>query len=220
MESKESMMRFGHRWLTAMRYPLALALLSLLVAVDGAQAHHVMGGGKPATLVEGLLSGLGHPVIGMDHLAFVIAVGLVAGIAGLSLLLPALFIAASAVGVALHVAGIELPKAELVVAASVLLVGALIAMDAKAAGRHWLWAALFGIAGLFHGYAYGESIFGAESTPLLGYLAGLVLVQAAIATGVALLARRDGAASLRTRLAGAAIAGVGIAVLAGQVLPA
>jgi hydrogenase/urease accessory protein HupE len=48
----------------------------------------------------------------------------------------------------------------------------------------------------------------------------LVLVQAAIATGVALLARRDGAASLRTRLAGAAIAGVGIAVLAGQVLPA
>ena len=40
------------------------------------------------------------------------------------------------------------------------------------------------------------------------------------ASSVALLARRDGAASLRTRLAGAAIAGVGIAVLAGQVLPA
>lgn len=213
-------MRVVHRWLTAMRYPLAHALLPLLWAVDGAQAHHVMGGGKPATLVEGLLSGLGHPIIGMDHLAFVIAVGLVAGMAGLNVLLPALFVAASAAGVALHVAGIELPKAELVVAASVLLVGALIAMDAKAAGRPWLWAALFAAAGLFHGYAYGESIFGAESTPLLGYLAGLVLVQAAIATGVALLARRGDAASLRTRLAGAAIAGVGIAVLAGQVLPA
>jgi urease accessory protein len=214
------MMRAGHRWLTATRYPAGLALLPLLVAVDGAQAHHVMGGGKPATLAEGLLSGLGHPVIGMDHLAFVIAVGLVAGMAGLNVLLPALFVAASAAGVALHVAGIELPKAELVVAASVLLVGALIAVDAKTAGRHWLWAALFGVAGLFHGYTYGESIFGAESTPLLGYLAGLVIVQAAIVTGVALLARLGGAASLRTRLAGAAIAGVGIAVLAGQVLPA
>jgi urease accessory protein len=199
---------------------LALALLPLLVGVDCAQAHHVMGGGKPATLAEGLLSGVGHPVIGMDHLAFVIAVGLAAGMAGLSVLLPALFVAASAAGVALHVAGVELPKAELVVAASVLLAGALIAMDVKATSRHWLWAALFAVGGLFHGYAYGESIFGAESTPLLGYLAGLVLIQAAIATGVALLARRDGAASLRTRLAGAAIAGVGIAVLAGQVLPA
>jgi urease accessory protein len=213
-------MQVGHRWMRATLHAAGLALAPLLAAAHGAQAHHVMGGARPVSLADGLLSGLGHPLIGVDHLAFVIAVGLVAGMAGLSLLLPALFVAASAVGVALHVTGIAVPRAELVVAASVLLAGALIALDAGIAGRYWLWAALFGVAGLFHGYAYGESIFGAESTPLSGYLAGLVIVQAAIATGVALLVRRDGAGGLRPRLAGAAIAGVGIAVLAGQMLPA
>ena len=41
-------------------------------------AHHVMGGLMPATFGEGILSGLGHPVIGLDHLAAVIAVGCLA----------------------------------------------------------------------------------------------------------------------------------------------
>jgi urease accessory protein len=214
------MMRAGERWLKVALSCGGLAVPLLIGATSAAQAHHVMGGRTPETMVQGLLSGLGHPIIGIDHLAFVIAVGLVAGMAGLSLVMPTLFIAASAAGVALHVAGVDLPKAELAVAASVLLVGALIAMDGKTAGRHGLWAALFAVAGLFHGYAYGESIYAAESTPLLGYLAGLVVVQATIATVVALLARQVGEGDLRTRLAGAAIAGVGIAVLAGQVLPA
>ncbi len=52
-------------------------------------AHHVMGGRMPATFAEGLLSGLGHPVIGIDHLAFIVAVGLAVGVAGLSLAMPA-----------------------------------------------------------------------------------------------------------------------------------
>jgi urease accessory protein len=32
-----------------------------------------------------------------------------------------------------------------------------------------LWMALFIVAGFVHGYAYGESIFGAESTSLIAY---------------------------------------------------
>ncbi|PKO63289.1 MAG: urease accessory protein UreJ, partial [Betaproteobacteria bacterium HGW-Betaproteobacteria-17] len=42
----------------------------LLVASTSALAHHPMGGMTPQTLSQGLLSGLGHPVIGLDHLAF------------------------------------------------------------------------------------------------------------------------------------------------------
>ena len=38
-------------------------------------AHHLMGGHTPATFGEGILSGLGHPVIGLDHFAAVVAVG-------------------------------------------------------------------------------------------------------------------------------------------------
>ena len=190
----------------------------MLAGVASAQAHHVMGGRVPATFAQGLFSGLGHPIIGIDHLAFLVAMGIVVGVAGLSLVIPLLFIIASALGVALHVSGITLPIAELVVATSVLVAGAAIATGGRP--RAWAWLALFSIAGLFHGYAFGESIFGAERTPLIAYLLGLVIVQGALATGVAMLSRRASADNVRPRLAGAVIAGIGIAVLAGQLFPA
>ena len=206
----------------------ALALALTLAGLATAHAHHVMGGQTPATFVQGLLSGLGHPVIGIDHLAFIVAMGVAVGVAGLSLAIPALFIVASALGVALHVRGIALPNVEFIVAVSVLLVGAAVASGRAMRTSGWTsgwtwtwgWAALFAVAGLFHGYAFGESIFGAEPTPLAAYLVGLVIVQGALATGVALIAQRSSAAAVQPRLAGAAIAGVGIAVLAGQLVPA
>jgi urease accessory protein len=191
----------------------------MLVAVTGlpAEAHHVMGGRTPSTLMEGFLSGLGHPVIGLDHLAFIVAMGVAVGVAGLNLAVPALFIVASAIGVAVHVRGVTLPDAEILVALSVVIAGAMIASGRSL--QALVWAALFVLAGLVHGYAFGESIFGAEASPLAGYLLGLVIVQVAVATAVALIARRSGAAATEPRLAGAAIAGIGIAILAGQLLP-
>lgn len=198
----------------------AFAFLTVLIAGMGtASAHHVMGGGLPTTFGQGFLSGLGHPVIGPDHLAFLIAVGIAVGVGGLSLALPIVFVAASAIGVALHVYGLELPGAELIIAASVVLAGFLIAR-----GRELplaAWAALFGVAGLAHGYAYGESIFGAEPTPLFAYLAGLVIVQSALTVGVAMLTRRSGAevSALAPRLVGAAIVGVGLTAMIGQLVP-
>jgi urease accessory protein len=194
-----------------------LAALALLTA-DPAFAHHVMGGRTPATFGEGLLSGLGHPVIGIDHLAFLVAVGVVAGLAGLNLLLPTLFVAASAIGVALHVKGVNIPGAEVMVAASVIVAGALVARGAVSSTA--LWGALFAAAGLVHGYAFGESIFGAETTPLAAYLIGLVVIQGALAIGIAALTRRLAADAIAPRLAGAAIAGVGLAVLVQQFVPA
>jgi urease accessory protein len=56
----------------------ALALLILAATGGGAEAHHAMGGTTPQTLAQGLLSGLAHPVIGLDHLAFTLAAGLLA----------------------------------------------------------------------------------------------------------------------------------------------
>ena len=197
----------------------ASSLALMLVAVTGlpAEAHHVMGGRTPATLMEGFLSGLAHPMIGLDHLAFIVAMGVAVGVAGLNLAVPALFIVASAIGVAVHVRGVTLPDAEILVALSVVIAGAMIASGRSL--QALVWAALFVLAGLVHGYAFGESIFGAEASPLAAYLLGLVIVQVAVATAVALIARRSGAAATEPRLAGAAIAGIGIAILAGQLLP-
>ena len=195
----------------------ALGLLLVAAAVVPAEAHHVMGGRTPSNFMEGFLSGLAHPVIGLDHLAFIVAIGVAAGVARLNLAIPALFIVASAIGVALHVRGVTLPIAELLVALSVVIAGAMIASGRSL--QAVIWAALFVVAGFVHGYASGESIFGAEASPLAAYLVGLVIVQVAIATGVAVLARRSAAAAVQPRLAGAAIAGIGIAILAGQLLP-
>jgi urease accessory protein len=191
---------------------LPFSLLSV-VAATPASAHHVMGGRTPATFLEGFLSGLGHPIIGPEHLAFVVTAGIIVGTAGLNLALPVLYVAAMAIGVALHVSGMSIPGAEALVALSVLLGGALLVLTRPLPVLAW--ALLFVVAGLLHGYAFGESIYGAERTPLAAYLLGLVLIQSALTIGMALLARRLHARS--TRIAGGVIAVLGIAALAGLV---
>jgi urease accessory protein len=203
---------------TMYRIGLPAVFAAAMLMADPAFAHHVMGGRTPSTFGEGLLSGLGHPVIGIDHLAFLVAVGVVAGLAGLNLLLPVVFVAASALGVALHVEGITIPGAEVMVAGSVILAGALVARGAVSSTA--LWGALFAAAGLLHGYAFGESIFGAESSPLAAYLIGLVAIQGALTIAIAAVARRSTTDKIAPRLAGAAIAGVGVAVLVQQFVPA
>jgi urease accessory protein len=198
---------------------LSLAGVAISADIAPASAHHLMGGVTPVTFAQGLLSGLGHPVIGVDHLAFLLAVGLAVGATGLSLLMPAIFVAASAVGVALHVHGVALPATEIVVAGSVLIAGAMLTRGA--AFGSIIWGAVFLLGGLFHGYALGESIFGAEATPLAAYLLGLVVIQTLLVTATAAVVRRQGALgiALTPRLIGAAICGVGIAVLASHILP-
>jgi urease accessory protein len=55
----------------------------------------------------------------------------------------------------------------------------------------------------------------------LAYLLGLVVVQSALTTGVAVISRRRGAdvSAIAPRLAGATIAGVGLMALIGQLIP-
>ncbi len=195
-----------------LRRAAALAVPLSLAAVP-AFAHHVMGGRTPSTFMEGLLSGLAHPILGLDHLAFLVAIGLVVGIAGLSLLLPVAFIIAMALGVVLHAQGIGLPAAEYVVAASVVLAGILLVLRVELPVLAW--GALFAVAGLFHGYALGESIYGADRAALGSYLLGLVVIQGALTVGVALLTRRLDArvATQAPRFAGALIIVVGLAAM-------
>lgn len=197
----------------------ALVPALFVLGMAPAAAHHVMGGKMPSTFMEGLLSGLGHPLIGPDHLAFLVAVGVVVGVGGLNLALPVVFVVATAIGVAVHVEGIGLPAIEIMVALSVLLAGFLIARGRALPAAAW--ATLFAVAGFLHGYAFGESIVGAESSPLDAYLLGLVVIQTALTVGVALLARRMGAgiSEPMPRLAGAVIIVVGFVALIGQLLP-
>jgi urease accessory protein len=200
-------------------YRVAAAAGLLVATTLSASAHHLMGGKMPGTFGEGLLSGLGHPVIGIDHLAILAAVGLATGAGGLSLAMPAIFVACSAIGVALHVNAVSIPASEALVALTVIVAGLLLALGRGVALAKW--AVLFAAAGLLHGYAYGESIFGAETTPLSAYLVGLVVVQTALTVGIAFAARQMKLqlSAINARLAGAALAGIGLAVLAAQLVP-
>ena len=54
---------------TIWRKTLALLLLAPLAMAGSAAAHHPTGGRMPANVLDGFLSGIGHPVIGPDHLA-------------------------------------------------------------------------------------------------------------------------------------------------------
>ena len=54
----------------------ALLGSALLLAAPLAMAHHPMGGATPSTMGEGLLSGFGHPIIGIDHFAFLLVAAL------------------------------------------------------------------------------------------------------------------------------------------------
>ena len=182
-------------------------------------AHHVMDGQVPQTFTEGLLSGIGHPLIGIDHFAFVIAVGVAAAIVGRLWALTPAFVIGAFAGCLVHLAGVTLQMAELVIAASVLLLGAIIASNRELSPLAL--GSLFVGAGLFHGWAYGESIFGAEQTPLIAYLAGFTLIQLAVAivAGLAGLWMVQGDAKLRTnvRIAGAVVAGIGLALFVGHI---
>jgi urease accessory protein len=194
----------------------ALVSVPLVIAAAPAFAHHVMGGRTPETFMQGLLSGLAHPVIGLEHFAFLAAIGVAVGAFGLNLLLPVAFVAAMALGVGIHVAGVTVPAAEIAVAASVVLAGFLLARGRPLPAAAW--CALFAMAGLFHGYALGESIYGAERAPLAAYLVGLAAIQSAVAIGIALVTRRLDAdlAASTPRLAGMFIIGIGTAAVVGS----
>lgn len=197
---------------------LTAALAALPLAAGPAAAHHAMSEAVPATFWQGLASGLAHPVIGPDHLAFLVAAGLAAGVGRHAPALPLLFVAASVLGVAARWLGLVLPGAEFLVAATVLAAGAMLARGRAPTPRGW--AALLAVGGLAHGQAYAEAVVGAEATPVLAYLAGLALVQGAIAGGLAVLLR--GRPVLRgtpaVRLAGLAVVLVGAVALAGRAL--
>jgi urease accessory protein len=145
----------------------AFACLAALVGAP-ARAHHLVElTGLEATPLNGLISGLAHPVIGPDHLLFLLALSLL----GLQrrtrwvLLLLAVGLAGSAVGLVLP----GLPGAELLVAATLALVGGVLV--------GWLPALLLVPAMAIHGYVLSEAVLGWTPMPVLSYLGGLLVSQ-------------------------------------------
>jgi urease accessory protein len=204
-----------------------LGLIASAVAIaffaipQPAYAHHAIGGKTPVNLIDSFLSGLAHPVIGLDHLAFVVAIGLLAVGQRRGALLPVGFVVAAMLGTIIHVLQIDLPAAEIAIALSVIIFGAMLLWRNRP--HWWVILGLGAIGGLFHGYAYGESIVGAQMSPLFAYLLGFTLIQYGVAVVAFLagnLALQKSANSSPTwlRLSGLAICAIGVVFLTSSVL--
>ena len=197
-----------------------VALFASILAATPVHAHHLMDGKTASTAFEGFMSGLAHPVIGVDHLVMIVAIGILAAAMRPGFLLAAAFVVAAMAGTGLHLLNFNLPGSELLVAFSVVAVGSLLVLRRTLSPG--LVVAICAVAGVLHGYAYGESIFGAETTPLTAYLVGFTVVQLAVAGAAYAIAKGlrekapDQAFSLRP--AGFVVAGAGLALLATQVL--
>lgn len=211
-----SLLRFKLPWLCG-----GITLFALVIAAHPALAHHASGGDLPVNAFEGFMSGLAHPVIGLDHFAFVVSIGLLAAIKRQGILIPVAFVLAALVGTGIHLLQLSLPAAEFFIAGSVLLFGILLAMKQEING--WIVLGLAAIAGVLHGYAYGESIVGAEMSPLIAYLAGFTAIQLAVAAvtfsiGKAVLKKKIEQPAMILRFAGFVICGIGFTVLSTLVL--
>ena len=198
---------------TDMKKLLTAAGLSL--AATPALAHHPLNGMPMETFAHGLMSGVGHPLLGFDHLFFVVAMGIAATFTAARHLTPAAYIAAMLAGCGLMYAGLALPLAETLIVVSLLVIGGVV-LSGRALGTGTA-IALFATFGLFHGSAFGGAIAGQEggasAAVLMGYLIGLGAVQylVALASGRAIRALgASDAMAMNARLAGAMVAGVGV----------
>ena len=189
---------------TKMQLPLAVAL-ALMAAP--AEAHVRQGE------ANGFLSGLAHPVSGLDHIIAMVAVGLWGAQLGAPAiwLLPVTFPMVMAFGGFLGLIGIPLPEVEIGIALSGVLLGAAVLLEFKA--PLWLAAALVGIFGLYHGHAHGAELPPGEDGLL--YSLGFVLATGALhAAGIAIgTVHRWDWGRLVLRLAGAGISLCGAAFL-------
>jgi urease accessory protein len=192
---------------------LCVAVL-LAAGTSSAHAHHVMDYATPATALEGLLSGLGHPVIGVDHLLFIAGAGVLAARFKRGYLLPLVFVVASVAVAGMRYLGVDVRLDELWIAGSLVVLGAIMLAAREPAGG--VVAGLFLVTGALHGYALAEAIVGAERTPLFAYLAGLTLIQCAIALSAWWIATWLAAHRPQVplqRLVGAAVGAAGLVFL-------
>lgn len=191
-------------------YPLhairmALCAVPLLLMMTGMAFAHP---GHEGTSSTGFTAGLAHPLLGLDHLLAMAAIGLwsIRQSTPLRRVAPWLAAAGMLFGAGLAWGGLAMPGVEAGIALSVLLAGVLIAALVKLPTV--LGGALVVVFMLFHGHAHGNEM--PHDASLMAYLAGFLLATLTITyagrtLGGYLVARENRI----VRVVGAAIASVG-----------
>jgi urease accessory protein len=189
------------RYITRRSIPI---LLTIIVCAEAAFAHVQKGE------AAGFLSGLRHPLSGLDHVLAMIAVGLWGAQLGAPAIwvLPVAFPMVMALGGMLGLLGVPLPGIEIGIAASAILLGAAVLFEY----RPPLAAAALLVAcfAIFHGHAHGTELPPGQSGLL--YSMGFVMATGCLhGVGITIgVVHRWNWGQRLLRLAGAVVAGGGV----------
>ena len=185
-------------------------IILLLTITSSAFAHS-----DPASIQGGFVNGFMHPIMGLDHVVAMVAVGLWGVFLGKPAiwLLPVIFPLVMAIGGALGVAGVDIPAIEMGIALSGVVLGLAVAFALKP--PLWIAGIIVGIFAIFHGHAHGTELPNATS-PLIysiGFVTGTGLLHL---TGIAFgELTRWSWGTMVVRAGGVAIAVIGLAFLTG-----
>ena len=150
------------------RTHLALcAFLNCLIPVS-AWAHIGQG-----DIGGGFVAGFAHPLLGLDHVVAMVAVGLWGAQLGRPAIwvLPVTFPIVMAFGGVLGGLGVDIPGIEIGIALSAIVLGGMVAFAAKP--PLWIAGVLVGLFAIFHGHAHGAEL--PESANPLSYSMGFVI---------------------------------------------
>jgi urease accessory protein len=155
----------------------ALILISLITSSGGSPMKHTI-----SNCWEGFIWGIADPVIGLDRLAGIVAVGLLSARFVRGAWIGLAFVFAAFLGQIIHLGSLNLPAIapamEIAIAFFSIIFGIIFLLPTQIS---WLACTVLSvIAGLFHGYADSQAIIGAQISTMATYLLGVSLTQTAI----------------------------------------
>ena len=181
-----------------------MLMISAFAAPANTWAHIVAGE------AGGFLSGVKHPVSGLDHVLAMIAVGLWGAQLGAPAiwLLPVVFPMVMALGAMMGLLGIPLPGIEIGIALSALVLGTMVMTEKRP--PIWIAAVIVGFFAIFHGHAHGTELPAGQSGML--YSMGFVMATGCLhGVGITIsLIHRWTAGRLILRIAGGTVAVAGM----------
>lgn len=174
-------------------------------------AQAVIDEDPPKTFAEGFVQGVGLPVISLYHLAAMIGIGILVGIAARGIVPVLAFGLAAIAGVAIQLSPYDIPADGAFVALTTMVIGVLILLRQPLSPM--VASIVFATAGLVHGYSLGSVLVGADAVPIVAYVSGLLVAQTAL--GVASCAITLGATKWPAQRTALTIAGCLVMVAGG-----
>lgn len=169
---------------------------------------HTFGGG-------GILAGFLHPLLGIEHLLAMLAIGfLSAQIGGRAIwTVPAAFVVTMALGSVWGILGLPLPLVQYSLTGSVVILG--IGILAHRNLPEWIGMAVAAFFGLFHGFAHGVALPELSSTLglIIAYVAGFLVSTAGlhvIGALIGMIAIRSDRGKMLVRAFGGVMAVIGV----------